>query len=43
MNQWPLLVPIVLVGLPFIAPEAGAAAGGAITVGVAATLFELAA
>ncbi|WP_371549757.1 RHS repeat-associated core domain-containing protein [Streptomyces sp. NBC_00554] len=43
VNQWPLLVPIVLVGLPFIAPEAGAAAGGAITVGVAATLFELAA
>ncbi|MCI3276570.1 RHS repeat-associated core domain-containing protein [Streptomyces cylindrosporus] len=43
VNQWPLLVPIVVVGAPLIVEGGGTAAAVSVSAGVAASLFELAA
>ncbi|MGW1213625.1 RHS repeat-associated core domain-containing protein [Streptomyces sp. NPDC002499] len=43
VNQWPLLVPMVIVGAPFAVEAGGTAAAVSISAGAAASLFELAA
>ncbi|MDW4910957.1 RHS repeat-associated core domain-containing protein [Streptomyces sp. ADMS] len=43
VNQWPLLVPIVIVAAPFVVGGGGAAATVSVSATVAASLFELAA
>ncbi|MEU5216492.1 DNRLRE domain-containing protein [Streptomyces sp. NPDC020807] len=43
VNHWPLLVPVALVALPVVAAAGTTASGTAITVGVTAAMFELAA
>ena len=43
VNQWPLLVPIVIVAAPVVVEGGGAAATVSVSATVAASLFELAA
>ncbi|MDQ1044973.1 RHS repeat-associated core domain-containing protein [Streptomyces sp. V4I2] len=43
VNQWPLLVPIIIIGLPVVIEAGGVAAAASVSAGVAATVYTLAA